>query len=135
VPTVIERLRVGYEALSRDGDFSAILEEFDPGVEFLPAAEIPEGLTVYKGREGLTEYFTALTEAWQDMSFELLGFEKDGNRVLAVLRMRMRGRATELPVEREIAHLFTLGEADKVVRIEGFFDLDRARDALRGKVG
>jgi ketosteroid isomerase-like protein len=135
VATVIERLRAGYEVLNRDGDFSAILDEFDPDVELQQSAEGPEGLIVYRGRDGLARWLAGMSSAWEEISYELLDFEQEANQVLAVVRMSMRGRTSELKLEQTIAHMFTLGENDKVIRVEGFFDPDKARAALKSEVG
>ena len=129
--TPAERLRSSYEALSRDGDFSAIFDEFDPDVELHQSEEGPEGLIVHRGLEGLAGWREAMASAWEDISYELLEFEQEGDRVLAIVRRSVRGRTSDLAIEQTLAHIFTLGANDKVVRIDAFLDPEQARAALR----
>ena len=92
MPTLIERLRAGYEALNRDGDFRAILDEFDSDIELQQSSEGPEGLIVYRGREGLARWLEEMANAWDEITYELLELEQAEDRVLAVVRMKMKGR-------------------------------------------
>jgi ketosteroid isomerase-like protein len=107
----VEIVRRAYAAWNA-GDMEALRELYDPDV-------------IMRAIEG-----------WPEPGpYELLDFEQEANQVLAVVRMSMRDRTSELKLEQTIAHMFTLGENDKVIRVEGFFDPDKARAALKSEVG
>jgi hypothetical protein len=99
MPTLVERLRSGYEALSRDGDFSAIFDEFDPEVALHQDAEGPERLVMHRGHEGLVRWREGMAGAWEEVNYELLeclggahGARRWGSRRLPA-RVASGGRA------------------------------------------
>ena len=45
---------------------------------------------------------------WDDWTIELLRVTQFGERVLAIARQRGRGKASGVPIESEVAFLFTI---------------------------
>jgi ketosteroid isomerase-like protein len=135
VEDLIRRLRSAYAALSRDGDFSAILDEFDPDVELRQSGESPEGLIVHRGYEGLAKWREDMSSAWDEVNYSPLELDQADNLVLVVVQRSVKGRTTKLRLEQTVAHIFTLGDNGKVVRIDAFLDPDKARNAFRRRTG
>jgi SnoaL-like protein len=126
----IDRLRAGYEAFNRDGNFNALLDELDSEVEIVTPPEGPEGANVFRGREGIGHWLREISEGWEEFKYEPLDFAQVDNRVMVTSRVRIKGRSTHLPLEQTMAQVFTFGTNDEVKSMEDFFDLDRARKAL-----
>jgi ketosteroid isomerase-like protein len=129
--SIVQRLRAGYAAFN-DGNVSEMLEELDPEVEMVLSMGGPEGTLTFRGHEGIADWATALGDAWRDVTFEPLEIECDtaGRRALAVVRVRTRGRTSDMGLERMEAHVVVLGPTGKVTRLQGFTDLDEARAAF-----
>jgi len=99
-------VRSGYEAFSRE-DIPALLEIFDPGIEW----HIPDtvGLgTPYRGTEAVLGFFGELQQTWEELHVEPDEYVTlDDARVLALGAHRGRvvgGESVEIP----FAHVWTL---------------------------
>jgi ketosteroid isomerase-like protein len=93
----VERLRVAHEAfLAGKSEFGG--ELLDPEIEW-DASESPvlDNSGVYRGTEGVRQYWREWLAAWETVKFEyeLIGA---GDRVVALIDQRMRGRSTGIEV-------------------------------------
>jgi ketosteroid isomerase-like protein len=88
-------------------DYEAVLEEFDPDVEWHPAmlASLEGQPTVYRGHEGVREWFRDMEEAFGDLQTEFSEIRDLGNRIFAIGRIRTRGEASGAETESPIAYL------------------------------
>jgi len=86
----VEAVRAAMEAFNRrDGEgFDALLAA---DAEIVPVRVAVEG-TVYRGRDAATQYCAAVEETWEDLRWEVEGFRDGDDWVLAVGRIRGRGR-------------------------------------------
>jgi ketosteroid isomerase-like protein len=116
----------GYEALNR-GDIDAALEDIDREIEWSTYLVPGPGGGIYLGHEGVREL-------WHDVRNVFEGFGNDpeqlidaGDKVVAFITVRGRGKESGVAVEARIAHLHTL-RAGKVVRVQSFED---RKEALR----
>jgi ketosteroid isomerase-like protein len=102
----VELTRQAYDAYERQG-INGILVYLDPEIEWRNPAESPNA-GVFVGHEGVLEWQRMVDDAWKEMHFEPERIDElpDG-RVLAVLRARMRARASDVSVEVPITHLAT----------------------------
>ena len=75
-------------------DIAALLGELDPEVEWHPAmARLLGGdATVYRGHGGVRQWFRDMDETFAQINFEFSEIRDLGDRVLAIGRMRARGR-------------------------------------------
>ena len=114
------------------GDF-ATPEFFDPDVEYVRIGD--DGALAGVGSwRGLDQMWAAVTDylsAWEDVRqvADRFVLARD-DRVLVLDRQLARGRTTGIPVEREMAALFTLNDAGKIVRFENFWNRDEALEAV-----
>ena len=131
--SIAQRLRAGYAALN-DGNMSGTLDELAPDVELVLSMGGPEGTLTFRGYEGIAEWATGLGDAWRDVVFEPVEIESDasGRRALVVVKVRTRGRVSDMGLERMEAHVVELGPTGKVTRLLGFTDPDEARAAFEG---
>jgi ketosteroid isomerase-like protein len=129
----VEIVRRGYEALNQ-GDIQTTLALFDPRVEVHLAKEGqqvlgPDFSPVYSGLDGFMEFLGQLQAAWEKWSWEPEEYIDAGDdRVLVMLRMRAKGRASGLEVDQPMGHLCTM-EDGRLVRHETYWDPAEAREA------
>ena len=125
----LERYRKGIDAWNRR-DLVAVLEQTAPEFEFHTAQLFPGIEPVYRGREGMVEFWNAfIEEPWALLHVEIDDLtELDDGRVLALLTFTGKGRESGEEVTVQYAHLCTFKD-DQVVRIDSFSDWDEARKA------
>ena len=121
-------LRAAYEAIGRD-DFDSVdfwdLISDDIVIRDRPEAPDPQ---TYKGRTGVRESLASSDESFEDFTIEPVDLIAVGDaHVVVVLRMFGRGRGSGVPVEEEIAHLWTIDNG-KAVAMQVYSD---PQDALR----
>jgi hypothetical protein len=124
---LVERYREVIDAWNRR-DLVWILEQATADFEFHTAQIFPDTEAVYRGREGMVEFWTSFIEApWALLRIDVEELHAiDPDRVLALLTFTgiERGSATEVTLK--YAHLATFrGEA--VARVQAFSDWDEAR--------
>lgn len=124
-----ERYREALEAWNRR-DLVGILEQAAPDFEFHTAQLFPGIEPVYRGRDGMVEFWTTfIEEPWALFRLdidELLAAE--GDRVLALLTFTGTERDSGEEVQTRYAHLATL-RGEQVTRIDAFADWEEARRA------
>jgi ketosteroid isomerase-like protein len=120
--------REALDAWSRR-DLVWILEQAAPGFEFHTAGLFPGVDSVYRGREGMVEFWTTfIEEPWALFRLDVDAIEPAGeNRVLALLTFHGTERDGG-EVTHRYAHVATF-DGDEVVRIDAFTDWDEARRA------
>ena len=125
----VERYREALEAWNRR-DLVWILEQAAPDFEFHTAGMFPGVEPVYRGREGMVEFWTSfIEEPWALLRIEIGSVEAAGpDRVLALLTFTGTTRESGEEVSTPYAHLTTF-RGDDVVRIDAFGDWDEARRA------
>jgi ketosteroid isomerase-like protein len=102
------------------------LDTVDEDVE-IHDHDIPER-GEYRGREGLTRWLEDWGAARAEWSFQPEEFIDAGNRVVAIFRMKARGRGSGAEVERRDAILYELRD-DKIVRLDYYNDPSQALEA------
>jgi ketosteroid isomerase-like protein len=96
--------------------------------EFASVFAVSEG-RVFRGTQGVRDYFAAIDEAFENFRTEVLGLLDAGDdRVVAMTRVTGRGRGSGIPVDKHLGQVWTLrGEA--VVRIDTYVNPPEALDA------
>jgi ketosteroid isomerase-like protein len=113
----VERLRAGYEALDR-GDISVVREFIHPEARMSDRPEIPDA-TTYVGWDGIVLSLRASRETFDDFHFNPEQFFEEGDKIVVILRMTGIGRASGVPVEERIAHLWTV-EDGRAVALQAY---------------
>jgi uncharacterized protein len=124
--TNVDRLRSGYEAVSR-GDYEGVRALLDPTVVMRDRPEVPDARS-YFGFEGMVSTLRDTSESFDDFRLTPERFFENGDRIVAVLRMTGRGRTSGVPVEERIAHLWTLQDG-LAIELQAFTDPADALEA------
>jgi ketosteroid isomerase-like protein len=106
-------------------DLKALLEEFDPEVEWYPQV-VGLGSEVYRGAEGIRELFADIEETIPDAFFEVSEIRDLGDRLLSFGRLRAHGSESGAPTEVPFHQLVHFRD-DKATVLRTFLD---PKDAL-----
>jgi ketosteroid isomerase-like protein len=125
----VERYREALDAWNRR-DLVWILEQATSDFEFHTAQLFPGIEPVYRGREGMVEFWTTfIEEPWALFHLDVNEMAAAGeDRVLALLTFTGTERDTGEEVATPYAHLATF-RGDEVARIDAYADWDEARAA------
>ena len=126
----VAMLRAAYAAIGREGLESVEAWELiadDVVIRDRPEAPDPQ---TYTGREGVRQALAASDDTFEEFTMQPVDMIGVGDRhVVVVLKMFGRGRGSGVPVEEEIAHLWTV-ENGKAVAMQVYSDRhDAMRDA------
>lgn len=105
------------------GDFPEALEHVDPDIVWNPVEESPT-----QGPEAVRASTERWKREWDDYELTLEDFEDMGDRVLATVRFRARGRGSGIVVGACLYDLFTLRDG-KIVRMDQFAERAEALEA------
>src|SRR4051812_47362960 len=106
----LENTKIVQEAYAAflKGDIQGVLASLTDDVEWVtpgPVGMLPTAGT-YRGKDGVVKFFEILGESEQIEVFEPKEFIAQGDNVVATVRYRMRPRATNIPMEDELVHIF-----------------------------
>jgi ketosteroid isomerase-like protein len=69
---------------------------------------LPDMAKVYRGHDGLREFWLAWLAAWETIEFKTLSAEEHGDHVIVEVEQRNRGRGSGVPVEFHYFQAFTV---------------------------
>ena len=126
---LVERYREALYAWNRR-DLVWILDQAGAGFEFHTAQLFPGVESVYRGREGMVEFWTTfIEEPWALFRLEIDLIEMVGpGRVLALLTFHGTERDRSEEVTHPYAHLASF-EGGELVRVDAFSSWEDARHA------
>ena len=117
------------EALERiyakwaEGDFLSF-ESFDDTVRARWATEVPD-LGSSTGIDGLAELLGEWLKAWQECRIEADEFHEAGAQVVAFVRVHGRGVGSDIEVDMENAHVWTMRNG-RALAIRAYTSRERA---------
>ena len=120
--------RRSFEAIGR-WDIDALLELYDPEVEFLPLTGTRVESGGYVGHQGVRDYFEEVTEIWEELRPHAEDVRTVGDHVLVVGACAVRGRGSGAVSDSPMAWVLTLRDG-KVIRHRGYAETDEAFDAV-----
>jgi ketosteroid isomerase-like protein len=126
--TLEETIHVAYEAWSRR-DVEALLEVVHPDAEARPILGANVGTDVYRGHDGLRQWFKDLHQEWETFQTRVTRIEERGDRALCTIDVYARGRASGVVIEGELYHLVELREG-LIARLDAFRERDGALRAF-----
>ena len=128
----LEVVRLAYEYVSSGEDAATVLAIYDPEIEWdisqAPARHLLGEPHVFRGHDGLKQFFRAWYEAWEVVKPDLEELIDAGDQVIAIETTRGRGRASGLSVELPHVSVWTLRRG-KIIRVQWFATRDEAREA------
>jgi ketosteroid isomerase-like protein len=128
---IVDAFKRGLDAYNRR-DLDALMEELDPDVEWHPALAVLLGgeRTVFRGHQGVRESIQEEDEALAVYQFEASEIRDLGNSVLAIGRIRARGRESGVQIESPFFSLVDTREGStKAIRLRTYLDLEEALEA------
>ena len=126
--TLEDTVHTAYEAWSRR-DIDALLEVVHPEAEARPILGANIGISVYRGREGLREWFRDLHQEWETFQTRVVQIDARGDRALLTVEVQARGRASGVVIEGDLYHLVEIRDG-LIMRLEAFRDRDTAVKAF-----
>jgi ketosteroid isomerase-like protein len=123
----VEIVRRGLEAFPR-GDMEEMLSYLDPELEWHSAIVGGAEGNVYRGHEGFRRWYADSFESFEELRNEWSEFRDLGDRVLALGRVRARGRESGVEIDSPMGWVVTTRRG-KVLKAEGFLSRDKALEA------
>jgi ketosteroid isomerase-like protein len=119
----------GVEAYNRR-DVEALIANADPGIEWYPAilGKLSGKATVYRGHDGLRQLMVDIDDTLAEIHVEFPEVRDLGNQVLAVGRIRTRGKASGAVTEAPLGYVADFREG-KVTRVRTYLDPSEALEA------
>jgi ketosteroid isomerase-like protein len=108
----LELVKEGYRAFER-GDLEWVLEHFHPEILVENRREGPDSGT-FHGHSGFMRYLEGWLSAWEEFRMEPVEFIVAKDQVLVLLRQYGRGKGSQVELEEEVAHLWTV-QGEKAV--------------------
>ena len=116
------------EAWRSDVGADALARVYDPDVVVEERADFPDSDT-YRGYEGLTRWWLAFRDIYEEVRLEPQEFVARGDRVLVRVRLVLRSKVG-VTIEQEAAHVFTVRN-DRVTHMTGYTDFGEALRIVR----
>lgn len=124
-----ERLLAAYDAWNRS-DVDAWLDFLDPQIELWNSGVFPDLELVYRGHEGLAEFWHRVHEPWESLRIDVTRVDAEGEDVyLTTLRFRARGAESGVDVDMHFGHAIRLRDG-LATQIVARATIDEAREAL-----
>jgi ketosteroid isomerase-like protein len=125
----VEQAKRAADAYNRR-DIAALLEELHPDVEWSAALTVLLGgeETVYRGHEGVRELLRETDDVLDEINVEYSEIRDLGDRVVAIGRIRIRGKASGATTESAVGVVSDLLDG-KAVRVRTYLDPREALEA------
>jgi ketosteroid isomerase-like protein len=126
----VEAFKRGTDAANRR-DIEGLLPVLDPAVEWHPAMAALLGgeATIYRGHEGVREWLQDQQESFAEGRIEWSEIRDLGERLVAIGRLRTRGKASGAEVESPVAYVAEFKHG-KVIRAKAYLDSKDGLEAV-----
>jgi ketosteroid isomerase-like protein len=102
----VDAVRTAYDAWNRD-DLEAALPVIDREVEWRASGEFPGMAAVYRGHEGVRQFWEDLKAPWEYFKIYVRDISGDDRgRVVAVLQFEAVGRESGVKVDLDFVNVF-----------------------------
>jgi ketosteroid isomerase-like protein len=122
---LFNRLPADPELRAESPEIHEMLDLFDPEAEWVPPPTAP-GMTRSHGREELRKFWLDWLSDWQEHRFDADEITERDDRVLALLRNRLRGR-DGIEFEASVGVIFDF-RGEKILRGAVYLDEEGARE-------
>ena|SRR6476620_125988 len=124
----VEIVRRAWEASVRH-DNEAVFALYDPEVEWDLTAAPGFDARVYRGVEGVQQWFRDWVGTFDDFTADVEEWIDAGDRVIAMLHWTARGKRSGAPVDMRQAHVWTVRNG-KLARLRVFASRAEALEAV-----
>ena len=111
------------DAVNR-GDVEWLIEHSAPDIEIHRRGVAGEPV-LYTGADGIRDYFRDIAESWQLFEVDAEEIRESGDRVLAIVNRRLRGRGSGIDIEDKFGFVYELRNG-LAVRIWGYRNVGQA---------
>src|SRR6266542_3419818 len=111
-------VRTGLERFNEGGERIPTLEFWHADAVYVNSADDPDP-GIHPGIEAVREQFRRWVDAYPDLRVEPLEIQVNGNRAFVWTRFSGHGAGSEVPVDMELAQVWTV-EDGKIRRIEEY---------------
>jgi uncharacterized protein len=122
----VEIVRDAY-ARYNAGERTAELWFWHRDAEYHAAREDPDS-AVHRGIDAIRKQFASWLEAYPDLKIEILEAVGSGDQVFLWVRFVGHGATSGIPIDMELAHLYTLRDG-KAARVVEYMDRNEALEA------
>jgi len=116
-----DRIRAAYEAFNERLEFDTSV--FSPDVEWHNAPEWP-GASVHRGVEAVERDLRRQFDAWEEARYEPVEILRRGDKVVVLLHVVVKGKASGIPSGMEAGHVLTVRDGE-VVRVQAFLSREQ----------
>jgi uncharacterized protein len=102
----VEVVQRAYELFERR-DIEAVLGLVAEDFELRLPDVYPEGPETFRGRDGMRRWLAMVQDIWGEWRFDVERLVDAGEQVLALVRIVAEGGASGVPVQREVAHVWS----------------------------
>src|SRR5919108_6571308 len=107
-PGSVELVMSLYDAVQRR-DYESPFEVCDEDILWdMSGFGLPDLARVFRGHDGLREFWLAWLAAWETIEFKALAAEEHGDHVIVEVEQRNRGRGSGVPVAFHYFQGFTI---------------------------
>lgn len=124
----VEVVRRAYELFERR-DIEGVLGLATDDFELRLPDSYPEGPETYAGRDGLQRWLAMIRDVWGDWRFDVERLIDADEQVVALVRIVAAGGASGVPVDREVAHVWSV-RGGKASTASVYLDRTAALDAI-----
>jgi ketosteroid isomerase-like protein len=115
-----------------DVDAEALGRVYHPDVVVEERPDFPDSDT-YRGYGGLTRWWTAFRDIYDEVNLEPREFIPHGDRVVVRVHHVLRSKGG-VELEQDFAHVFTVRD-DRIIHMTGYPDVEDALRIVRGEGG
>ena len=123
-----ELIRRSYDAWG-SGDLDSYLETLHPDVEFHTSGLWPDFDPVYRGRRGLTEFWSRMHEPWEQFRIDIEQIYEEGDCFATTVRIRAKGVDSGVEVDMRMGHTLRVRDG-LIAQIVSRRTIEEARQIL-----
>ena len=110
----VEIVRKSFDAIGR-GDVDALLDLYDPDIEFEPLTGTRVETGGYRGHQGVRRYFEEASEVWDEVRPVAGEITTTGDQVVVFGHCSIRGKASEIETDSPCSWVITVRDG-KITR-------------------
>jgi uncharacterized protein len=123
----VEIVRRSFDAIGR-GDVEALLDLYDPEIEFEPLTGTRVETGGYRGHQGVRQYFEEATEVWDEVRPVAGEITTIADDVVVFGHCSIRGKASELETDSPCSWVITVRDG-RITRHRVYRTNSEAREA------
>jgi|SRR3954454_19643657 len=120
-------VREGFERWNAR-DHESLLAQIDPDIEIVVASAQISGGGPFRGHEGYRQWIRTMEESFDVWQISPTSFSEDGDRVLVLGHMRVRGRVSGVELVQETGWVVDVRDG-KMTRFQAYLSHEEARVA------